>query len=63
MVAKVLATFGPPAERRRMFVLMFEDPDMGNMYFHDEVEAVASFNRAKDAWTCTLFATMEVDDG
>lgn len=59
---KVLCTYGPPAERKRHWILKFEDADMSDMHFDNEEEAVKRFDRCKDAWTCTLFGTWEMDD-
>jgi len=60
-MGKVLTTFGPPAERRRRFIIKFEDADMADMHFICELEATARWDRLKDHWTCTLFGTWEID--
>lgn len=57
----MLCTFGPSSERKRTFILKFEDRDRGDMYFDNESEAVAMFLRCADAWTCTLFGTVEMN--
>ena len=56
---KVLCTFGPPANRKRRWILKFEDRDVADMHFDDEGEAMHAWNLAKDNWTCTLFVTAE----
>jgi hypothetical protein len=56
-----LCTFGPPAERRRRWILKFEDTDASDMHFTDEAEAHAMFNRCSLNWTCTLFVTAEIN--
>lgn len=55
-----LCTFGPPLERKRKFILRFEDRFRGEMFFDDEGEAVAMFLRCTDVWNCTLFGTVEM---
>lgn len=55
----VLCTYGPPAERKRYWLLKFDDPDKGTMHFNDEVEAMRAWDRCRDNWTCTLFVTAE----
>lgn len=57
---KVLCTYGPPAERRRRWILKFEDPDVNDMHFDDEAEALIMFARHSMNWTCTLFGTWEM---
>jgi hypothetical protein len=54
-----LCTFGPPGERKRLWILMFEDRDMGDMYFNAEAEALAAFERCAVTWNCTLFSTVD----
>lgn len=56
----MLCTFGPPQERRRRYILKFEDADMADMHFDDKVEAVAEFLKRQGMWTCTLFGTVEI---
>lgn len=56
---KMLCTYGPPNERKRHWILKFEDADKDDMHFEDEQEAMRMFNRCKDNWTCTLFVTAE----
>lgn len=55
----VLCTYGPESERRRVWLLWFDDPDRGYSLYRDEAEAMRAWDRAKDSWTCTLFATAE----
>lgn len=50
-------TYGPPAERKRRWIILFDEPDRGMMVFDDEAEAHTAWDRAKDNWTCTLFET------
>jgi hypothetical protein len=50
-------TFGPPAERKRQWIILFEDADRGVMVFDDEREAHTAWDGAKDNWTCTLYET------
>lgn len=52
-------TSGPPSERKRRWVVMFDDPDQGTLVFDSEAEAHGAWDRAKDNWTCTLFETCE----
>jgi hypothetical protein len=52
-----LCTFGPEKERKRVFILKFEDADVGDMYFTDEAEAVKAFGRHSFTWNCTLLST------
>ena len=59
-VDRVLCTYGPPAERKRRWLLRFDDPDRGECSFHDEQKTVEFFRRAADQWTCTLFATTDM---
>jgi len=60
---KVLCTFGPPNERRKRWILKFEDTEMSDMHFDDEVEAKSCWRRLKDAWTCTLYVIEEMENG
>lgn len=53
----ILCTFGPPSERRRHWILKFEDADVDDMHFDQEYEAHDAFRRYSDCWTCTLFVT------
>lgn len=53
----VLCTFGPPKERRRHWILKFEDTDRDDMHFDDEGQAMRMFVHCADNWTCTLFVT------
>jgi hypothetical protein len=55
----MLCTFGPPNERKKRFILRFEDADKADMHFDDEAEAVAMFRRCELNWTCTLFGTVD----
>lgn len=55
----ILCTYGPPHERKRRWVLRFDDPDRGEMHFDDEGEAMSMFNKCTMNWTCTLFVTAE----
>lgn len=55
--ATELCTYGPPAERKRHWILKFDDADKNDMHFTDEHEAIAMFRRCSTAWTCTLFVT------
>ena len=59
MAESVICTFGPPAERRRHWILIFEDADVGDMHFDDELEAHEAFERYDDHLNCTLFVTTE----
>jgi len=52
-------TSGPPDERKRQWIIFFDDPDKGVMVFDDELEAHKKWDQAKDNWTCTLFETSE----
>jgi len=52
-----LCTFGPPAERKRRWILRFADTDVGDMHFDDEGAAHKKFEQSSDAWTCTLYET------
>lgn len=52
-------TDGPPAERKRVWVLLFDDADKGRAVFDNEVEAHTAWDKAKDHWTCTLLETCE----
>lgn len=55
----MLCTYGPPSERKRHWILKFEDADKGDMHFDDEAEALRMFFRCDVAWNCTLFVTAE----
>ena len=55
----MLCTYGPPKERKRHWILKFDDPEHGDMHFDNEDQAMRAFDRAKDNWTCTLFVTAE----
>ena len=55
-----LCTYGPPAERKRRWILKFEDAEVGDMHFGDEGEAMRAFATFSAAYTCTLFVTAEV---
>lgn len=57
-----LCTFGPPAERKRYWILKFEDRDVGDMHFTVEPDAMRAWDRYKDSYTCTLFVTAEFVD-
>ena len=59
MTSAELCTFGPPSERKRRWILKFEDADVGDMHFNNETEAMMKWYQAKDNWTCTLFVTAE----
>lgn len=52
-------TSGPPSERKRQWVLFFDDADKGIAIYDDEQEAHTAWDRAKDNWMCTLFETCE----
>lgn len=54
-----LCTYGPPSERKRVWLLHFDDPSKGYGVYHDEGEAMRAWYRAKDNWTCTLFVIAE----
>lgn len=53
----VLCTFGPPEERKKRWVLVFEDAEVGRMYFDDQEAAIQMFKKMTDNWNCTLFVT------
>lgn len=55
-----LCTFGPPTERRRRWILKFEDADVDDMHFEEREEAERAWRRYSDAWTCTLFVTAKI---
>jgi hypothetical protein len=55
-----ICTFGPPKERRRRWIIKFEDADMGEMHFDNEHEAITKFKKCSMAWTCTLFVTATI---
>lgn len=57
----VLCTFGPPNERKRHWILKFEDTDVGDMHFDNELTALMAFRSFAMTYTCTLFVT--ADDG
>lgn len=57
-----LCTYGPPAERKRRWILKFDDPDAGDMHFAAEPDAMRAFERYSGSWTCTLFVTAEFVD-
>lgn len=44
------------------WLLHFEDADVTSQVFTDESAAKAAYERAKDNWTCTLFAPTEALD-
>ena len=54
-----LCTYGPEAERKRRWILRFDDADKGDMHFDDEAEAMKMFAVCTLNWTCTLFVTAE----
>ncbi len=54
-----LCTDGPPNERKRCWLLKFDDPDRGFGLYDNEPEAMRAWDQAKDNWTCTLFVTAE----
>lgn len=56
-VGEALCTFGQPAERKPQWILKFEDADVGDMHFDDEVEAIENFKRFTVTYNCTLFVT------
>jgi len=56
---KALCTYGPQANRKRRWILKFDDRDVADMHFDDEGDAMRAWDRAKDNWTCTLFVTAE----
>lgn len=49
-----LCTFGPKAERKRRWILKFEDADVGDMHFNDQAEAEGAFVKFSDSYTCTV---------
>lgn len=57
-MASELCTFGPPHERKRHWILKFEDADVGDMHFDDQAEAMAAFDKHSMGYTCTLFSTV-----
>ena len=57
--ARDFCTYGTPNERKRQWIIIFEDADRGMMIFSDEREAHTAWDKAKDNWTCTLFETSE----
>lgn len=56
----MLCTYGPPGERKRLWILKFEDADVADMHFDSEDEALETFRRKSDSWTCTLLSTHEI---
>ncbi len=52
-----LCTFGVPGERKRHWILKFEDADLGDMHFDDACAAHTEFERAETNWNCTLYVT------
>lgn len=52
-------TSGSPDERKRQWIIVFDDADMGIMFFDDEQAAHTKWDSAKDNWTCTLYETSE----
>lgn len=56
----MLCTFGPADERKRIWILVFEDQDRLAMSFDDENEALNAFFDATVHWNCTLFSTVDV---
>jgi hypothetical protein len=57
-VAYELCTFGPRAERKRHWILKFEDADIEDMHFDDQDEALSAFGKHSMGYTCTLFSTV-----
>lgn len=53
---------GPPSERKRKWILLYEDTEVGMAVFDNREEAIAFFRRADDNWTCTLFETVDSGD-
>lgn len=62
MTDAVLCTYGPPAERRRVWVVIFDDPDQHMRVFHDRDEAIYYWTRYSESWACTLFVTETMAD-
>lgn len=58
-----VCTFGIPAERKRHWILKFEDADVGDMHFDDEEMAHDQFKQCSVNWNCTLFVTATQADG
>ena len=54
-----LCTHGPEPERKRHWILKFEDADKEDMHFDDEAEAMKMFVLHTIQWNCTLFVTAE----
>jgi hypothetical protein len=52
-----LASFG--VDRKRVWILKFEDADRGDMFFDREVPAHAMYEKASVTWNCTLLETSE----
>ncbi len=42
---------------KQQWILIFEDAEVSNMYFDNEVEAVEAYERYNSSWNMTLFAT------
>lgn len=54
----LLCTFGPPAERKLYWLLVFEDGN--NAYFDNIDEGLAAFEKYRSNYNCTLFVTETV---
>lgn len=57
-----LCTYGPPGERKPVWIIKFEDASRGEAHFDNEPEAIEFFLRAADNWNCTLLTTVRVPD-
>jgi len=56
-VTETLASFG--TERKRIWILKFEDADRGDMNFDDESDAHHAYENFSVGWNCTLLETSD----
>lgn len=52
-----LASFG--IDRKRLWILKFEDADRGDMHFDDESDAHHAYENFSVGWNCTLLETSD----
>jgi hypothetical protein len=55
-----LCTFGPPQERKPIWIVKFEDANRGEAHFDNENEAIDFYLQASNSWNCTLLTTVRI---
>lgn len=57
-VSEELCTFGPIEERKKIWIIRFEDNDKVDLIFYDEEQAIRRYEVYAEMWNCTLLGTV-----